>query len=202
MTAAMQLPLGPTITDTGSFVDRGVRMMGSAMFDASRRYRWELTRYWGTEYQSFDASTWCTWIMLNPSDAREDKNDPTICAVIDFSRAMGFFGACVVNLFARISSNPLALSVLSPYEAIGEYNDDHIERAVQDTGRVVAAWGALKLFRERAHAVCDAVTEMTDLFALKLTADGSPSHPLARGKGFIPRDTKASIWISRGGRNV
>jgi hypothetical protein len=32
------------------------------------------------------------------------------------------------------------------------------------------------------------------LHVLRLLEDGAPSHPLARGKGFIPRTTRPTLW--------
>ena len=57
------------------------------------RYRYRLTRRWG------DGGA-VAFVMLNPSTADAEKDDPTIRRCIGFAREWRFGRLIVVNLFA------------------------------------------------------------------------------------------------------
>jgi hypothetical protein len=59
--------------------------------------------------------------MLNPSTADERRDDPTIRRCIGFSRARGFGGKTVVNLFALRTPEPRDLREHA--DPIGPDND-------------------------------------------------------------------------------
>ena len=62
-------------------------------------YRWTLRRRWG------DGDD-VVWVMLNPSTADANKDDPTLRRIIQFSDGWGYGGLLVVNLLPFRSSNP------------------------------------------------------------------------------------------------
>ena len=68
-------------------------MTSEAVYSDCETYRYALTREWG-------AGPRLLWVMLNPSTASERSNDPTVERCERRSRAMGFGGFRVVNLFA------------------------------------------------------------------------------------------------------
>ena len=68
-------------------------MTKTAILSPCCQYRYVLTRQWND-------SEPVTWIMLNPSTADADKDDPTIRRCIGFAKAWGHGGIHVVNLFA------------------------------------------------------------------------------------------------------
>jgi hypothetical protein len=71
-----------------------------ADLDAGGTYRYRLTKTWDRSQPQV------TWVMLNPSTATADTDDPTIRRVVGFSRRWGFGSAVVVNLFALRATQP------------------------------------------------------------------------------------------------
>jgi hypothetical protein len=139
----------------------------SALFSPDRVYRYRLTRRWARGPS-------IVWIMLNPSTADERRDDPTIRRCIGFSRAWGFGGLTVVNLFALRTPEPRDLR--EHPDPIGLDNDRHITAAAASAEQVVAAWGAFAFARERAEAIQALVKR--SLLCLSRSASGAPSHPL------------------------
>lgn len=153
-------------------------------------WRWNLKRVW-------DASRPLLIVcMLNPSTADHMKNDPTILALIDFATRWGFGGIWVVNQFAYRSSSPTVLATLDPVTAEGPLNFrewyDALTYARATGGWALAAWGNGGDNSGRFMFWADLCD--VDLYCLGTTADGSPKHPLARGKHHIPRDQQPLLW--------
>lgn len=141
----------------------------SAEFSECGRYRYRLARWWGTGRR-------LVWVMLNPSTADEQENDPTVERCERRARSMGFDGVEVVNIFALRSTDPNALYI-EP-DPIGPCNARAILEAAL-TGRVVCAWGG----HGKLHGHADRAEKMLrefdhELYALKVNRDGSPAHPL------------------------
>lgn len=143
-------------------------------------YRYQLWRTWGR------ADHLLTFIMLNPSTADADQDDPTIRRCIGFAKRDGFGGIRVLNLYALRSTDPKAL----PRHANpkGPANDEHLIWAF--TGArllhlpVIAAWGADKLAQPRGRTVATlAARHSVALQCLGKTKDGCPKHPL-----YLPGD--------------
>lgn len=134
-------------------------------------YRYRLTRAWGSAPP-------LVFIMLNPSTADASIDDPTIRRCVGFAKREGAGGILVVNLFAWRSTDPEALAKAS--DPVGPHNDNHIRLACRSGGKVIAAWGSScpPKLRRRASDVQRLASGITSLFALALTEDGSPRHPL------------------------
>jgi hypothetical protein len=73
-----------------------------AEFSIDLRYRYRLTRAWAV-------GPIALFVMLNPSTANAEKDDPTICKCIKLARSWGSGALDVVNLCALISPHPRAL---------------------------------------------------------------------------------------------
>lgn len=153
-------------------------MERSAVLSPCRRYRYALTRRWGT-----GASV--AWVMLNPSTADADRDDPTLRRVTAYSRAWGFSALTVVNLYAYRATDPRDL--FTAPDPVGPDNDAHVIRAAATSARIVAAWGAHARADRIAAAL--ALPGMRDLTALALTASGQPRHPL-----YLPARLVARPW--------
>lgn len=136
-------------------------------------YRYALLRSWD------DNLPRDVWIMLNPSTADAYVDDRTIGRCMSFSRSWGAGGIRVVNLFALRATNPAELA--KHPDPVGPSNDQILHFSTVDRswdpsgpGRVIAAWGAHPMARERAKQVD--LGRLT--LCLGVTKDGHPRHPL------------------------
>lgn len=153
------------------------------------RYRYSLKRQWGP----LDADGPVVWIMLNPSTADADTDDPTIRACREFSRRWGKSALEVVNLFALRSPKPSALAI--DHDPVGPDNDLWIDTAIRRASLVVAAWGAHGTLLGR-HWDVKRIIASTGCRArcLGLTKAGQPRHPLyvrrTRDLEWMPQPTQ------------
>jgi hypothetical protein len=152
------------------------KMDMSARFDRSGRYRFSLHRFWSSGLDT------ATMVMLNPSTADHLRNDPTINRCIQLSRAWGFGGVNIVNLFAYRTSSPAHLRIIS--SPIGKSNDSHIVEQCDKASAVIVAWGNHGRFLERDKEVLELLSSF-DLWCIGQTKSGQPKHPL-----YAPGDVK------------
>ena len=147
---------------------RALAESSGAVISACGRYRYRLWRRWS------DGPT-CVFIMLNPSTADAESDDPTIRRCIGFAKREGCGGLVVANLFAFRATSPR--DMMAADDPVGPENDNHLRWCADlATGPVIAGWGAHGSFRGRDAAV----RRMLDGKAmhLGLTAAGQPRHPL------------------------
>jgi len=128
----------------------GVR--AAADFSEDGVYRYTLERRWST------GGPPVLWIMLNPSTADAETDDRTVRRCQDFTRAWGYHGAVIANLFALRSTDPKAL--YDHPAPVGPLNDGYIQNAVTEAGLVVAAWGTHGALRGRGAAVLTMLARM------------------------------------------
>lgn len=130
-----------------------------------------------------------TFVMLNPSTADADRDDPTIRRCLAFARAWQCTELRVVNLFAYRATDPKEL--LQAADPVGPENDEHIRRAARGAAFVVAAWGAHKVAEERAQHVLGLIDGLKGigLQCLGTTKSGAPRHPL-----YVPADQERERW--------
>lgn len=148
-------------------------------------YRYNLIRRWN------DGLPTAVFIMLNPSTADADQDDPTIRKCIGFARRWGCGGIRVVNLFAFRSTKPAAL--LGGFGPQGAYNTKHQRQALRlcspwTGGRVgpcVVAWGthSTKALRQLIGEEANLLQQQASGWPIKLQClgtakDGNPRHPL------------------------
>lgn len=140
---------------------------GSAIFSPCREYRYTLTRRWD------GGDGVCAWIMLNPSTADAETNDPTIGRVISFSKSWGYAGADVYNLFAFRATDPKDMRARK--DPVGPDNDQHLA-SIPPGIPIVAAWGS---WGDHLHRSFD-VRKMFKgrLWCLGRTNMLQPKHPL------------------------
>lgn len=139
-------------------------------------YRYTLER---TVTQHVEEST-CTFVMLNPSTADENLDDPTIRRCMGFAFGWGYDRLIVVNLYAFRATKPADL--WKAEDPIGPKNAKWIQLATRCSGRVVLAWGAHGTRNGRGRAAEDAIRNdcgpRTKIGTLGSTKAGEPKHPL------------------------
>jgi hypothetical protein len=146
-------------------------------------WRYHLLRRWAPDLPT------CTFVMLNPSTANGQHDDPTIRACMRWARVLGCGTLEVVNLFAYRTSDPKRLVGLALDDAVGRYNNGYILHACHRAKVIVVAWGGLALAQERATEVGHMlVANNHKPICLGVTQDGSPKHPLARGRHRVAFD--------------
>jgi hypothetical protein len=138
----------------------------SAVISDDGLYRYRLDRRWADGPR-------VTWVMLNPSTANAEVEDPTSRRVIRFSRAWGYGALTIVNLYAWRATDPVELWFVE--DPVGPENDRYLAEACAGTD-VIAAWGASGHV-DRIREVL-ALPGMDGLKALALTQSGQPRHPL------------------------
>lgn len=137
------------------------------------------------------------FIMLNPSTADGDKDDPTIRRCVSFAKAWGYDRMEVVNLFAFRATNPEQLLALDHGdEPWGADNHRQIDRLLDgdvcsDVGMIVCAWGCHGGHLGQDEIVMGWIQEhwrIADIpvMALRLTKDGQPCHPLYLPGDLVP----------------
>jgi hypothetical protein len=141
-----------------------------AVFDVSGRYRYALWRAWSTYNPRI------AFILLNPSTADEERNDPTIRRCIGFARAWKFGSVEVVNLFAYRATG--AKELLKIDDPVGEENNYYLIQAVERCSTVVVGWGIRGTLLGRDSQVLSLLAGRKDKFCLGITKDGQPRHPL------------------------
>jgi len=142
-----------------------------AEFSADKVYRYRLWREWG------DIESRCCFLMLNPSVADDELDDPTIRRCIGFATRWGFGALDVVNIFAFRSTDPRALKTAE--DPVGPDNNAHIAAVAQRAGKVVAAWGNHGALYGRSTFVRHHLRELGIVpMAFRITKQGEPEHPL------------------------
>lgn len=151
--------------------------LGSAQFDATGTYRYSLHRRWAA------AGPNVAFIMLNPSRADAQQDDPTLRACTQFAQRWQYGSLTVVNLFAYRTPHPRLLKTAAA--PIGPENDRYLLAAAQAADRIVLAWGNEGGLWERDRAVLNLLlTHHQKLFCLSRNRTGHPRHPL-----YVRRDT-------------
>ena len=113
-----------------------------ATLDQTRTYRYELTR--SVEPMTDQGRTKpVAFVMLNPSTADENTDDPTIRKCMGYAARWGFSELVVVNLFAYRTSSPRELKIanLHDKDIEGPLNGHFIMHAMHNSDLVVCAWG-------------------------------------------------------------
>lgn len=161
----------------------------SALFDAQPEtlktavlspcgsYRYELTRTWAKGSR-------VGWIMLNPSTADAEVDDPTIRRCIGFARTWGYGGIVVRNLYALRATNPRDL--WRHDDPVGPDNDAYLRDAAPDA-ITVCAWGTNATWHRTQQVVGSLIVAGASLRHLGCTKSGQPRHPLYLRADLTPQ---------------
>jgi hypothetical protein len=133
-------------------------------------YRYLLRREWDINAPQI------TFVMLNPSTADGDSDDPTLRRCIGFARSWGYGSVEVVNLFAYRATRPRDL--LQLHDPVGSNNNFYLLESTQRAASIIVAWGVRGSFLNRDKAVVDLISGQQPLYCLGRTKAGHPRHPL------------------------
>lgn len=163
----------------------------AAVMSADGVYRFELRRH----VADVPPATVC-WVMLNPSTADAEADDPTIRRCIRFTRDWGYSDLIVVNIWPLRATAPQVLKRwlrgMPPIPGAVFENEGYIARAAAEADLVVAAWGA-HAGEARAASVLETLQRASfdgEVHVLGFTGLGAPRHPL-----YMPVDTKPELWL-------
>lgn len=156
--------------------------MNNAIISLCKKYRYGLSR--GTGMNMIDPRGTVFFVMLNPSTADSEKDDPTIRRCRGFADKWGFSGLVVGNLYAYRSTDHKQLWKVD--DPVGPDNDNYIMDYAKKFSYVICAWGN--------HAKLDRVDQFkqmmksidVSLWHLGLNKSGSPKHPLYLKKDLTP----------------
>ena len=155
---------------------RGV--IGTARFSECGRYRYDLRREWLVGEGA------ACFVMLNPSTADEQHDDPTVVKCIRYAMGWGYRELHVLNLFALRSTDPKALYRAD--DPVGPENDDTFRRVLPRCRAVVCAWGNHGVLHGQYLAALAIMREHCRPQALAITKEGHPQHPLYLRADLLP----------------
>lgn len=152
--------------------------MNLAVLSSDGVYRYTLTRLVDPELLGPYRGT-VNFVMLNPSTADAQVDDPTVRKCMGFAGRWGFQRLVVTNLYALRATDSTKL--LDHRDPVGPGNDAAIREAAEIADLVLVAWGngpgpSLHLERRAEHV---AGLIQKPLFCIeKNLATGTPRHPL------------------------
>ena len=149
-------------------------MMNPCIFSKDRKHRYVLKHSWTDIFNPNENPI--IWIALNPSTADENKLDPTLTRIRNFSDKNGFNTFYMLNLFAYRATDPK--DMMNFNDPIGNENDYWITHICSKYNcPVVCSWGVNGTHMNRANHVLELLKNY-DLRYLELSKDGIPKHPL------------------------
>lgn len=158
-------------------------MIKSAIISDCGLYRYDLRRIWDESLPP------AVFIMLNPSTADADKDDPTIRRCISFAKDERCGSLTVVNIGAFRATSPK--DWLAADDPVGpkwrEYMRAALEQVYPNGGTLIVAWG-----NHGAGKSADTLAEIKRLgltpLCFGVTKSGQPRHPLyiAQGQPLVP----------------
>lgn len=167
-------------------------VVANATLSPCSTYRYALTRDWFPK----TGKGHVLWVMLNPSTADADIDDPTVGRCQTFARRWEYDGVTVANLFALRSTDPRALRTHP--DPVGPANDEVLGSlaAAAGVGFIVAAWGTGGGLHGRSEYVANLLAASgRPVHCLGLTLGGYPRHPL-----YVRADTPPIEWVpAKGG---
>ena len=152
-------------------------LFSDAFFSKDRKHRYALWRVWNNKLPKV------LFIGLNPSTADEVKDDPTIRRCINYAKDWGYGGYIMGNIFAYRSTDPKNLKITN--NPIGIDNNSWLKKLHSEASLTIGAWGNHGKYLDRGEEVSNLID---NLYCLRITKEGHPSHPL-----YLPGNLKPII---------
>ena len=150
----------------------------SAFISDCGAYRYWLRRDWSAAKWPAIHPDVLVFVMLNPSTADAELDDPTIRRCVGFAKREECAGVAVINLYAGRATEPDNLFRMDDPSGPENVNWWHTWLR-PNTNKIVCAWGADSRARPQARKFLKLAAEYGGaLWCLGLSKDGSPRHPL------------------------
>ena len=150
-------------------------MRMEAIISDCKKYRYSLLREWDQSKPKV------LFIMLNPSWADSEKNDPTTTRCINYAFNWGYGGMFIGNIFAYRARDPKIL--LRASDPVGPMNDYYLREMQRECDMIIAAWGNEPILKKIPFSI----NAIKSLFILDLTKSGTPRHPLYLKSNLEPK---------------
>jgi hypothetical protein len=156
------------------------KMLRSAVLSNCSEYRYRLYREWDIEMPTV------LFIMLNPSSANGDTDDPTTRRVINFAKQWGYGKVYIGNLFPFICTDPQKYKIAQKKKsalvvaATERRNQIHVKAMCKKASRVIYAWG----HNIRTPVWLEQLVHTP--FCIALSKRQFPKHPLYLKKTLQP----------------
>jgi hypothetical protein len=177
-------PWGQVEAEMAKSVKKALTIDKSAVISDCGLFRYQLWRVWDYDLPIL------IFIMLNPSVADAEQDDPTLRRGMCFAGDNGFGGVVFLNLYAFRATKPK--NMFAAIDPVGPDNDAHIRGVLRELlpegGKVIVGWG----FHGRANRIAEVLEllaqENAQPLCLGITAKGEPRHPLfiIADQPFIP----------------
>jgi hypothetical protein len=156
---------------------------GTAAFSADQKYRYLLTRSWGSNDRAIN------FLMCNPSVADAKILDRTVAKCLYWAILWGYDTLLITNVFAYRSTNPRNLALVE--DPIGiptnhTYISEAMEWATNSGGLVVCGWGNHGASQDLTMRSLAAKLSI-NLWCMALNHNQVPKHPLYISKAATPR---------------
>jgi hypothetical protein len=171
---------------------------GARFYDGCRA---ELSRRWASNGKVAGV------IGCNPSDANGDRDDPTSGWLTKWFRDNGFAAYRLWNLYPFVTSSPRECRRMADWENNGpdwwardmlHKNLSFVEKASREVDQVFVCFGAIAWDADWTQHFIEEIQQgvmpCPALWCWGFNNDGSPKHPMARGKHRIPNGQKALLW--------
>ena len=147
-----------------------VKISRSADISNDKKDRFSLSRIWDSKKPK------ALYIMLNPSYADDESDDPTIRRLIFFSKKFKFGGFYVTNLFTQITPYPKELNLDNNSK---KKNLKIVSELIKKSDLIVYAWGNLVSEPMQLRKLIESP------LCFGINKNGTPKHPL-----YLRSDTK------------
>ena len=157
-----------------------------ASISSDERFRYSLGRTFKNQVNPSGAKL--LFVMLNPSTADGQNDDPTIRRCLGFAWDWNFYQVTVGNVYAYRATDPkdLIAALARGEDCHGPSWEHTLGNLAFEADTCIVAWGRNGASCDRARAMkvlCD--HHRGDIYCLGKTLDGSPKHPL-----YLAADTK------------
>lgn len=183
---------------TDMFIKRG------ATYSPCQKLRWSLTREWG------HGKSAC-FLGHNPSTAGHELEDPTTLTWLHFAKLWGCGRYTAVNLYPFRSPDPAMAREWANWAGWDQTQDWSVRDLLMENESIVvreakradifvACYGAIAMDDDWNQKVLEEIQSgeapYPNIYIFGLTGNGSPKHPMARGKHRVPRDQQPILWRS------